>query len=324
MKRFLEIDIAKGIGIILVLIGHLQVPSILKNYLYSFYMPLFFFLGGAIYYSTPKNNGNKLNLIILYIMFGFFFSILNFAKLNDIRIDLLFDILKSNPISIYNIEWFGVFWFVLSYVFVSNLVRINFFGKISYSLIIFLVVYFVSRNETGRELLILVPFCISPALMLLFYYNAGKFYDKIVKKYSFKRLLILTVFYLLGNYYISCLYGGFDSKIYNFGVDLFSLLFISFIGLVLCLYVSIFIKNESSKLSLILSHFGNNSLSYFIWHLFVFSLVHSSMYRITMNDLYSETIIFQSIKLVISIVVIYLGIVMYNRAKFYIKGVNGL
>lgn len=56
MKRFLEIDIAKGIGMIFVLIGHLQVPSILKNYLYSFHMPLFFFLGGTIYYSTPKNN----------------------------------------------------------------------------------------------------------------------------------------------------------------------------------------------------------------------------------------------------------------------------
>lgn len=35
------IDIAKGIGIILMVIGHADAPRLLKNWIYGFHMPLF-------------------------------------------------------------------------------------------------------------------------------------------------------------------------------------------------------------------------------------------------------------------------------------------
>lgn len=42
-QRILWIDMAKGYGIILVIIGHWNIPY-LTDYLYAFHIPLFFFL----------------------------------------------------------------------------------------------------------------------------------------------------------------------------------------------------------------------------------------------------------------------------------------
>ena len=45
-KRINYIDYAKGLAILCVLLGHMEIHPILKNYIYSFHMPLFFILSG--------------------------------------------------------------------------------------------------------------------------------------------------------------------------------------------------------------------------------------------------------------------------------------
>ena len=48
-KRIEWIDIAKGIGIILVVIGHISQIEVLNDIIYSFHMPLFFIISGYLY-----------------------------------------------------------------------------------------------------------------------------------------------------------------------------------------------------------------------------------------------------------------------------------
>ena len=48
-KRLQWIDIAKGIGIILVVIGHCNPPARIEKFIFSFHMPLFFFVSGYVY-----------------------------------------------------------------------------------------------------------------------------------------------------------------------------------------------------------------------------------------------------------------------------------
>ncbi|MED1125018.1 acyltransferase family protein [Bacillus atrophaeus] len=53
MKGRVEwIDISKGIGIILVVLGHAPTDDALKSFIFSFHMPMFFFLSGAVYRDT--------------------------------------------------------------------------------------------------------------------------------------------------------------------------------------------------------------------------------------------------------------------------------
>lgn len=50
-KRIEWIDAAKGIGIILVVAGHVPTTAPIKQFIYSFHMPLFFFLSGLVFKS---------------------------------------------------------------------------------------------------------------------------------------------------------------------------------------------------------------------------------------------------------------------------------
>ncbi|MBM6961650.1 acyltransferase family protein, partial [Bacteroides caecigallinarum] len=51
------IDIMKGIGIILMVVGHAGCPTFLYNFIYTFHMPLFFMISGCLI------SGSKPNLI---------------------------------------------------------------------------------------------------------------------------------------------------------------------------------------------------------------------------------------------------------------------
>lgn len=58
------VDVAKGIGIILVVLGHNQSPDYIIKFIYSFHMPLFFFLSGYLtnpskYQRTMERHGDR-------------------------------------------------------------------------------------------------------------------------------------------------------------------------------------------------------------------------------------------------------------------------
>lgn len=62
--RTAYVDIAKGIGIILVVLGHTyNVPATLYNTIYSFHMPLFFIISGFVY-NQDKYNSYGLGQIV--------------------------------------------------------------------------------------------------------------------------------------------------------------------------------------------------------------------------------------------------------------------
>lgn len=73
MKRNRYIDTVKAVGIFLVILGHHQ--TIFTQYIYSFHMPLFFFLSGIFHknYNSYRNFFEK--KIKLLIIPYFFFAI---------------------------------------------------------------------------------------------------------------------------------------------------------------------------------------------------------------------------------------------------------
>ena len=78
------IDICKGIGAILVVLGHIKyTPDVLKIWIYSFHMPLFFFLAGYTYNEDKYHNlthllKNKVRtLLIPYFIYYSVYLLLN-------------------------------------------------------------------------------------------------------------------------------------------------------------------------------------------------------------------------------------------------------
>ncbi|WP_421550376.1 acyltransferase family protein [Kluyvera intermedia] len=124
------IDTAKGIGIILVLIGHIF-PRESVDFIYLFHMPLFFFISG--YLLSPKAPDyftiKKLkSLIVPYVSFLFFILLLNtFISLALEHITVM-ETIKLYIKAIYGGALlkgdFGAYWFVTT-LFIS-IVALNF------------------------------------------------------------------------------------------------------------------------------------------------------------------------------------------------------
>lgn len=59
-ERIEELDVAKGLAILLVVLGHSRPPGI--DMIYGFHMPLFFILAGIVYKKgrKPKDYGGLL------------------------------------------------------------------------------------------------------------------------------------------------------------------------------------------------------------------------------------------------------------------------
>ena len=48
-QRIVWLDIAKGIAICLMVLGHTSIPPFLSNFIWAFHMPLFFIASGVDY-----------------------------------------------------------------------------------------------------------------------------------------------------------------------------------------------------------------------------------------------------------------------------------
>jgi fucose 4-O-acetylase-like acetyltransferase len=78
-QRLDFLDVAKGVGISLVVLGHLLSTNVLRQVIYAFHMPLFFFITGYIIYSNrigfSKDRICKLfkSLLIPYFSFSFLY-----------------------------------------------------------------------------------------------------------------------------------------------------------------------------------------------------------------------------------------------------------
>lgn len=111
-------DIAKGIAICLVVIGHISSNSTLNSVIYSFHIPIFFMISGSLIYNSNNKNkslyeymiikNNSLLLpyalfSILYILINCFYNILN-GSLNYKFI--LEDIYRTLTLEGINVLWF--------------------------------------------------------------------------------------------------------------------------------------------------------------------------------------------------------------------------
>lgn len=163
-RRISCIDIAKGIGILLVYIGHcdLDYKSSLFLWIYSFHMPLFFFISGSLF--TPPNcencKNNVYKPIYLYIArksVSLLFPYLFFSILYTI----LYLICSNMPISNWLLFGWGKnpLWFIPILFFIECLHA--FLCSKNRLLIILsssvLLVLFLYKVETNAWL----PYCIS-------------------------------------------------------------------------------------------------------------------------------------------------------------------
>ena len=156
-KRIREIDIAKGIGIILVVLGHLENLSepVWKQFAASFHMPLFFFIYGVIGYRSNATRSEFVDfakkrfcrILIPYFLWAIIYS------WNKVSIKQMLMILYANNKTFAEAGlWFLPTMFLSECVFYLIMVAKGRFGKPAIYVSGFMCAYlsyFMNRIGTG-------------------------------------------------------------------------------------------------------------------------------------------------------------------------------
>lgn len=147
MKRNLNLDIAKGIACIGVVILHSPFPGIigsLISYLFKFTVPLFFMISGYFLYKSPMKSEEKIKVLktkimktlkllivaeLLYFIFNMILVFLGFEEFSDFALSW-YDII----INIFTGTYFnGTLWFIYALLYSYILILLLEKLKINYS-----------------------------------------------------------------------------------------------------------------------------------------------------------------------------------------------
>lgn len=130
-KRCEVVDIAKGVGILFVILGHCCIGGGIHQWIYSFHMALFFFLSGTVFKTTTIRNqiSKKSRSLLLpffaFSAFGLAITILVPFWREDLSwTGFMKDVYTMYPESIHLTSiWFlfGLFWVCLVAQFVLNM-----------------------------------------------------------------------------------------------------------------------------------------------------------------------------------------------------------
>lgn len=260
-KRILEIDISKGIIILLMIFGHFNIPYSLRNMIYSFHMPAFIIFSGYFYNSKSIFKDIK-KLSCYYLLFSF-----------------IYIILKRNFI----VPLIGI---SFSNKFFTNIPSVGPIYFVTLLIIVKIIYYLLSKylkNELYKSLLIIsislfgiflssigfwLPFSFDISLYSIVFYHIGY----LLKKYKIINYLKLYpyMYFIFAFVWVTFIYlDRFELATRVYGNYSFAIISATSATLLLILFSSLLKK--SYLITYILNWIGKNT----IWLLLIETLLSS-------------------------------------------------
>ncbi len=263
-ERYKELDLMKGIGIILVYIGHsfnfpnfewTRILFFLGSTVYSFHMPLFFFISGLLSNTNKEIDlkkfykGKLKRLLIPY----FFINLIDFIPRN-----LFPQLVNSEFIGIKEVLFYGtkISWFVYTLFIIFIIFPIlekYIFKKDRYYLFgLFLIILNYLKIFKNIEI-----FSLNKVVIYLLYFYLGyiikPFYKEKIKNGIGSQNLI---FFIIGIVFLSLSY-----KYYY--INYFSSILFAILGILFVLNLSLRIKVDTNIYKF-LTFLGINSLTFYL------------------------------------------------------------
>lgn len=311
-KRIEWIDSLRGMAIILVVWGHWNIPVIGEKFIYSFHMPLFFFLSGYLFnhkglslkdFAMKKTKGYLIPYAI-YAVIAVPFSPIFDPNFSITNIVLNFFFINGK------VGWNAPIWFllvmfmmeVLSYFLLSEI-------ALSYSIIGSLVLAGIMSLFPMS-----MPFGINIVVLALFFYQLGILSKKNgwIERTNFITLIIgvfgAIVFGVVLNSRVS---------VYNFELGNYFYFLIASISGILMMFTA-FSKIGNIK---VLNFYGKNTLVLFASHyFFLMSVMWVSQKFLNFNIYLNKSWLLSIILLILTLAVYAIVIKFVNK---YLPILNG-
>lgn len=312
-KRIEWIDMAKGWGMICVILGHLRFPY-LSSWIYTFHIPLFFFLSGCVFHGYGQKFKDYLikkvkTIVVPYFCLGvflpIFFSIQSYFIEKDYSITTYIDYFKGFLIQ--------KCWFTIWFIACLFIVEILF--------------YWIAKASKNNKLLVMIASVVCGTIAMVYYkvggitlpwnidtafaaipffglgyifFNSKKLKNFILSK-NWKNVVLFGIF-AVGNMafvYIDLRTGGkiLDMSSHTWGFPLLS--YASAICGIMCvIMISNFITIKPVK------HLGANSLIYYAWHSRIMIPLLGYLYT-AIGIFQGESFLEQSIYCIVSLILIW-------------------
>lgn len=262
-ERLLYFDIAKGLGIILVIVGHNMIPHWFFNWIFSFHMPLFFIISG--YFMKPISVKDSFMKGMRQLIYPLLFAKLVWFLLLCVMIfrkpsimppidTFLFGVLFDSGNYKFGIGWFLIclFWGKL---FMSYIRNHSFEIHILIASFLFVIPLFL-LNFISYEQIETVPFFLHRFFTVPLFLCIGIFIKRYIVIDKLERIPILLLLIILLSMYrmpmnMGCLY--FSNPVWNVISSTIATLIILF----LCRRVE---KWNNNIVIRVLAFYGKNSL----------------------------------------------------------------
>ncbi len=272
-NRRIDLDIAKGIGAILVVWAHID--GVFSEYINQFHMPLFFFISGILFSKNKEKSGSYVRrkikaYLIPFWKYNFMFFPIFFLLYyrNDYELKIALKWLGEILFTVNKVPFLGATWFLASLFWIC----------IFYKLIYDFLERFPKRDLIlwgGAFIVLIVGLCTnlpyrqSRTLICSFFYVAGYLYEKYlsirIKENSLLAGMSLLFFCIEARYnYVYLGSGEIKNK----------LMFV--LGALAMTFFILFFSNKLRKCKLLLTKIivmiGEHSLDLLVWQFLAFRI----------------------------------------------------
>ena len=267
-KRIEWIDVLKGIGIILVILEHTHV--LFRTYIFSFHMPLFFFISGYLFTIDRYKNFAEFackkvkSILVPYLFLCIVSLILAFivsgSETNPLEFVKQIVISKRNAMPVNPTLWFLTCLFAIELLFylLTRALK-NDLIKSGFIIVLSLLGFNVSLNAT-------LPFSFNLSLYYLLFYLIGNLPKKVKDNHAVKYIgfacLGISIVLLIYPSYFDVLQSTFETKGYYVSY-VYSVL-IAMIGILGCMSLSRILVHSQY-----LKRLGQNTILIFAIHIFI-------------------------------------------------------
>ncbi len=318
MKRFVWIDYAKSIGIYFVVLGHTHLYTPLSNVIYTWLMPVFFFISGYLF-SFEKNTSLKTfawkrfkSLLVPYLwinLITYLFWLFVGRKFGEDSTSnicwyspAIHTLLGNGTQMVHNIPtWFYICLYGLEmfyYIFFKHV------KKIYIGLLILIVAGYL--NYTFNPYLL--PFSLNTALVGMIFYALGNELKN--RKYAFK----YNIFYIVLFLSLIIIVAHFNGRINmykNYYANYILFLIGGFSGIYLIAAIATFLSDRYKERKWI-TYISKNTIIISGFHLLIFSFLKGFMVfvlHVPIAFLYEKiaiNILFAAISLILCLPIAYI------------------
>lgn len=318
-KRIEWMDFFKGIGIIIMIMGHIGYGKTFDYFIHAFHMPMFYIISG-FFFSRFKNEKEicfkefaikkAKGLLIPYIFFGAFHSIvyiiLNHGTKNKtLLINLIW--INTDGVPIAGALWFltSLFWVEIIYFFIDKFLKNQ---NIKYILIIAIALLGNLLPQFFRLPLALDTSFVGVGLFLIGNLLRDKENNKILN------LNVITCVLVAG--VIGCLI--FCNGYVNMRNGIYSIIVLFWINAILSTilgmnFSKIMLKKNKSKLTDIIINIGKNSITYVCLNQLVISIIKRILMILPINN-----ILLKLLMLPVTIITLYICDYIFNNSRLRI------